>query len=191
MGINWESCRLMRTDKLGGCWVGQLGNEGLFWAVCMLSFWWDVLTAFLFNLTQVLLQALERLDLPPLQNTMMTFTLTLIQKTKTKRVRDWEERQHLQSSTISQIQWNPLRASEAIPEEGLLGAVTSLYHLNKVLAALWCIPMCVRCFNPLEWSIERRDKLDIYELMYICCRYWKWKLKRLLFDQLSRESLYV
>lgn len=191
MGINWESCRLTRTDKLGDCWVGQLGNEGLFWAVCMLSFWWDVLTAFLFNLTQVLLQALERLDLPPLQNTMMTFTLTLIQKTKTKRVRDWEKRQHLQSSTVSQIQWNPLRASEAIPEEGLLGAVTSLCHLNKVLAALWCIPMCVRCFNPLEWSTERRDKLDSYELIYICCRYWKWELKKLLFDQLSRESLYV
>lgn len=188
MGINWESCSSTCTDRLGGSWVRQLGNEGLFWAICMLSFWWDVLTASLFNVTQVLLQVLGRLDLLPLQSTMMTFTLILIQKMKTKQVRGRERRQHLQSSTVSQIQENPLRASEAIP---LLGAVTSLCNLNKVRATLWCIPMYVRCFSPLGWSIQRRDKLDIYKLVYIYCRYWKWKLKKLLFDQLSRESSYV
>lgn len=49
MGINWESCSLTCINRLRGSWVGQLGDEGLFWAVCMLSFWWDVLTAFQFH----------------------------------------------------------------------------------------------------------------------------------------------
>lgn len=49
VGINWETCYLTYLDKGEHFWIKQLGNDCLFWAVYLLSFWWGVLTTSLSN----------------------------------------------------------------------------------------------------------------------------------------------